>query len=411
MKQLNLLAIFVLLAFAGICEAQAKKFTIVDFNLNLEGPQRTAEFQVKPEFNTAGEKQPVSDAVKAFLTDPNFYVFTEEPSTDATPVQPRLNELPMTVSHIDLGRLNVNVFTTNVSGVLFGRGGLKFNLGLQKRVPDSPQGHLYKASDVIDSAITDSRWIIAKESTMRAKIETDFATSYDKNVFSAKFAFSSPATLSGTKKSLHRESFSFSGNVPFGKPSDARAAGSPSDASGHIADFLNLTYEKRTYNGDAFTAVSFIGRSTGSARGVELVANYVPYVHIDLNSGMFLGTSLETGYRSGDAEWTSLTTKGPSSGNVVARLGGVVEFMPKLGPINGDRAEGLRFFARARGWMDYYKNAAGSNSTRYRHFLDAEFFYNFSSNYRVFVRGEQGYFLPDLSKRVGRLYIGMGTAF
>jgi len=43
--------------------------------------------------------------------------------------------------------------------------------------------------------------------------------------------------------------------------------------------------------------------------------------------------------------------------------------------------------------------------------MDSEFFYDFSTKYRVFVRYELGHLPPDLTRYRNGVFAGMGAAF
>jgi len=118
-----------------------------------------------------------------------------------------------------------------------------------------------------------------------------------------------------------------------------------------------------------------------------------------------------TTFRGAGQEWINLTQPAPFRGNLVARLGTVIEWAPQLGPINRDLGSGLRFFVRGRGWADYARDDSGMNGVRLRGFLDSELFYNIDSQHRVFARYELGSLPPDLTRSVSTIMVGVGASF
>jgi hypothetical protein len=202
--------------------------------------------------------------------------------------------------------------------------------------------------------------------------------------------------------------------IPIGKPSDVDdVAGGESDASKKIADTITVSLNNYRYRqGSKLQTLGLRARTTGGFHGAEVVGYYNPLTGWFNESRGFYAAEVEAGWRNGDAEFANLTTGAPDRGSVIARLGAVAEWAPQMGAINKNLAKGLRFYVRGRGWFDTFKNADGKTSTRLRPFLDAEFFYNFTDEWRVFVRSEYGYVLPDLNTRVSRpAFVGVGASF
>jgi hypothetical protein len=208
---------------------------------------------------------------------------------------------------------------------------------------------------------------------------------------------------------------SAAGKVPLGTPKDVKSQpGADKDASAKIPDAFNADLNKVNYDPKrGLTRWGFRGRATGSFEGLELTSYYSPLSGFFDESHGFLGAEIEGGWRKGDAEFKTLTTKAPDRGSLVARLGGVIEWAPHISAlgINRNLNRGLRFFVRGRAWLDTYNNDYGNRSVRLAPFLDSEIFYNFASDSRVFLRFEYGSLPPDLTQRVTRLFVGVGQAF
>lgn len=233
----------------------------------------------------------------------------------------------------------------------------------------------------------------------------------------ASLEFSGSKLLSAAS-SAHVTTLEASGKLPIGKPDDVRNTPSAEkDASKQIPDALNLSLNSARYAaGGRLQRMGLRLRATGTLRGAEAVGYWAPLFGWFDGSRGFYGGEVEAGWRRGDAEFTSLTTRKPDIGHTVARLGGVVEWAPRIclaegKCINGNLAQGLRFFVRGRGWVDSYKEQGAGTKVRARSYIDSELFYNFSSDARVFLRVESGYLPPDLSTRAKRLYVGVGKAF
>lgn len=393
-----LLISFLFLLAVSVSCAEELKITVVRGN-------------AVPRFLTVELNRGATPSELEVLKNPNLYIVTEEPSTNSTPVTPQSEARVLNVSEPTIVA-GLTGYRIPISGFAYGKGVLKLNPDLASGVVKIEPAD---AEDAVDGGIA---WIIERVGA-KSKLETELSTNFDLETLVGRFAISAPTRLGVANNTgllartgdVIRETFSLSGSVPFGKPKDARDAGAAQDSSEQVADFLNFAYEQRVYDGRRFKALGLVARSTGSAKGFEGVLRFVPLTAIDLNQGTFLGIEFEAGYRDGDAEWTGLNQKAPDVGNFVARAGAVLEYMPRIGGINADRTEGLRFFARARGWIDKYQTPSEQSSARFRHFFDAELFYTFSAKYRVFLRAEQGYLPPDLSNRIGRVFVGVGTAF
>lgn len=198
---------------------------------------------------------------------------------------------------------------------------------------------------------------------------------------------------------------------PDASEENVKATAKP-DASEENTDAIHINFDINT-----FGLLDHIGlrlRATGEFNGVE-TSGYIQPPSIN-GSWYFLGAELEAGYRKGDAEFKDVRTKAPDRGNILGRLGGVLELAPPLLFINRQHSRGLRFFIRGRGWADHFDDSkdpdeSDFSSFRLSGFADSELFYNFSADKRVFVRGEYGSLPPDLTLVVNRVYVGVGSAF
>jgi hypothetical protein len=209
-------------------------------------------------------------------------------------------------------------------------------------------------------------------------------------------------------------SLSLAGRFPLGTPKDvARTPGAKADASGQVADFLSVDWSNFQYSrGWGLRRFGARARATGSGDGLELTGYLSPVASNFDNLRAFFGAEAEAGYRRGDAEYKTLTTQAPNRGHLVARLGAVAEWAPSIfGLVNKDLSRGLRFFVRGRAWLDTYDNDYGQRSVRLVPFLDSEVFYNFDKESRVFFRLEYGSLPPDLTRRISRVFVGVGQAF
>ena len=207
----------------------------------------------------------------------------------------------------------------------------------------------------------------------------------------------------GVPNRISRDFFSIDGVVPI----------NDDEATADVANYVEAAYKHRRFTGRRIATLGVVARTNGRLKNPEVVAQWQPFAgFLGRNFGrMFAGAELEAGWRDGTEEWVNLSENAPDRGNVVARLGGVIEYAPMLGKINQDLGSGLRFFVRGRGWADYAKDDEGDNGVRLRAFLDTEFFYNINARYRVFARYELGYLPPDLSRRRNGLGFGVGASF
>jgi len=231
----------------------------------------------------------------------------------------------------------------------------------------------------------------------------------------ATFDFNGSGVIGGRESTGRTtvSTLSVSAKVPIGKPRDVRGvAGAQRDASEDVVDAVEIAYNRIGYRrGGSLSRMGLKARATGSLKGLEVVGYYAPLTGWYNQSRGFYALEVEAGYRKGDAEFENLLTRAADSGSLVARLGTVVEWAPRIGGVNKNLSKGLRFFVRGRGWLDTYKDAGGSYDVRFKPFLDSELFFNFSEENRIFLRGEYGALPPDLTLRSSRLYVGVGRIF
>lgn len=257
-------------------------------------------------------------------------------------------------------------------------------------------------------------WTISKyPSISRASGDFKLKTPNATPVLDFNYAYTTDWRVSPDRKTTDRQWFSLEGSVPITTPSDVQAVpGASADASRIVADYLQASFTDRTYDSaNNFRAWGMTIRTSGRGNGLEAVARFQPWATLATNGRSFFGAEVETGYRDGRSEWATLTQLAPFRGNVVARFGTVIEWAPQLGPINSDLGSGLRFFVRGRGWADYAKDDSGQDGVRLRGFVDTEFFYDISKDYRVFLRYELGALPPDLTRNVSTVMLGIGKAF
>lgn len=204
--------------------------------------------------------------------------------------------------------------------------------------------------------------------------------------------------------------------LPLTKPGDVKdVAGANRDASKAIADAVQLGVKSVKYTRrGGLNELGVRARATATLKGAEVVGYYSPLAQLSKDNRLFGALELEAGWREGDAEWTNLTTRAPDVGNLVARLGTVMEWAPTLGGINRNlnpKQDGLKFFLRHRFWLDTYQNSSSDTGLRGRGYFDTELFYNFSNESRIYFRYEDGSLPPDLSNHVNRWSVGVGKAF
>jgi hypothetical protein len=342
-------------------------------------------------------------ALDALTKEPSNYAVTEAaPNPDGVVVPAvEAQRPPLKVDFPppdpDTGEVNRKRLLVTISGAGLGKGRVWIK---QMKLGD----------DVVEAA--EWNWIIEQPYNL-AGSNFDASLNFGEPIV-GKFSYSYTTNFrwGNNGKSVSRRWFNVEGSVPVTTPHDVKdTPGAETDATGQVSDFVQASFSHRWYNGTNYQSLGLIARSTGRLRGLELVGRYQPAALFFAGGHGFLGAETEVGYRSGDNEWKNLTEQAPDRGHLVARIGAVIEWVPSLGPVNRDLGHGLRFFVRGRGWADYVKDDSGDNDLRFRGFFDSELFYNFTKDYRVFLRHEQGYLPPDLSRRTSRVFIGVGTAF
>jgi hypothetical protein len=348
--------------------------------------------------------------VKEYLENPSVYEFrvTRPETTEA--VAPSSNVLPFVLS----GAIQADQpFILNQRAIsLPGYLPLRSAGVVEIIPPDAASGLVFAVKGGQDGEV------LLDYSTAEVGISKTFSTlaNIGVNEGAVTIDFAGEGRISGKRELLRGRmtSLSLAGRLPLFDPDDVRTtAGASRDASRQVTDLLELGLNSVRYKrGGSLEKSGLKLRTTGSLRGFEGVAYYSPLAG-PLPKGWGYGAAeLEIGYRAGDAEFSNLTTRAADTGNFVARLGAVLELTPRLEPlgINRNLNQGLRFFARVRGWLDTFE---GVNNTgaRLRFFADSELFYNFTANSRVFLRAEAGYLPPDLSSRSERIYVGVGASF
>ena len=209
-----------------------------------------------------------------------------------------------------------------------------------------------------------------------------------------------------------RRQFAFDSKFAFGAP-EGGSPGADDDASEDLGDFLELSYDWKTYHKGGTTSLGrAVLRSTHRFEGIEALLQYQPPLSYSSADGrVFMAPAVEIGWKDGQDEWLSPTVPAPDRGNLLLRGMAVVEWAPEIGPINRNLGKGLRFFVRGRGWMDAADNRNGDMTGRFRGYFDSELFWNFDKKHRLYLRYDNGFLPPDLSQSVSRFSIGVGEAF
>ena len=344
------------------------------------------------------------------LKSDNYVITSDAPNPDGDTV-PATQKRTITIENVEFQPLappatgvNRSIVRIRFSGIVYGSGNFTM-----KRMESSTTNTV--ATDAV--LLLQDQWKIDQPYRISGSERPRGSLNFQGSTLVGDFSYAYTSDFRFRPGSdVMRQWFNIEGSIPLNRPRDVRRAdGARTDASGEIADFVQASFTRRSYNGTNYRALGLVARASGRLRGPEIVAQYQPAALFFANGRGFFGAETELGYRDGDEEWRNLTTRAPDRGHLVARLGGVVEFAPRLGPVNLDPGRGLRFYVRGRGWLDYAKNNDGNGDARLRGFLDTELFYNFNDDFRLFVRHEQGYLPPDLSRRTSRTFFGVGTAF
>lgn len=177
------------------------------------------------------------------------------------------------------------------------------------------------------------------------------------------------------------------------------------------ADSLTVSIDTREFlPGAKVRRYGIRGRLDSKLKGWEAVAYISPFRAIlDKKNQMLGAVEFEAGVRNA-TEFKNPTTISGVQKNAFARLGTNLEYLPRFGDINAQPGKGFGALVRLRGWADWFDGDIG-RSIRYRPFFDSELNWHFSSEYRAFVRYEQGYLPPDLSNNTQRWFVGVGAAW
>ncbi len=351
--------------------------------------------------------QPVPEALDAQVLDPASYTveLTEAPPQEgevvaavaATPVPGRVRRVAYDES-LD-GSPDRGFATLYLEGLTYGKGTLSVKA-------------MTAGGDTIQE-VEEAPWEISGPYQLAPRFDHDQSVRLQGRTVVVDFSLAYRRGW-GQQEAGNPRSFSVSleGAAPVGTPKDVDdTPGASTEASEEVADYFKLSALRSSYRkGGILQSYGLVARTTAQLKGLEAVGTW-QLARLFGNNRIFAGADLEAGYRRGDAEWESLTQAAPDRGNVVARLGSVLEWGPRIGPINRDLGNGLRFFVRGRGWADWAKDEEGDGEVRFRGFLDSELFYNVSEEFRVFLRHEEGYLPPDLSERHSETFVGVGTAF
>lgn len=174
-------------------------------------------------------------------------------------------------------------------------------------------------------------------------------------------------------------------------------------------DSVELAYRSATYRRGGKTSIFGVrGRLDAKFKGWEATAYWAPFVVPSADNRFLAALELEAGMRN-MTEWKNPVTVSGIQTNAFGRAGFLVEWTPVLGGINKNMAVGWHLYLRGRGWADTFDKAGGGTGVRFRPFFDAELSVPFSDSYRAFVRYENGYLPPDLSKYTGRFFVGVGA--
>ncbi|HWM94254.1 MAG TPA: hypothetical protein VN493_26095 [Thermoanaerobaculia bacterium] len=337
-------------------------------------------------------------ALEAQVLNPDTYTVTVPVPTRATDIVPATEETTLEVSGATFGRNNSVVFL-HFSGITYGTGTIEIPEMTAEGVTIEGKSEIWEIGQIYDTPPT-----FTHDQSLRFQSKTavaDFSFTYAGFHWTPK-----------DEGEPYRFSATLEGSAPLGTPQDVEEEpDADPDASEDVADFFKLSLLRTGFGGKGLLkSYGLVARSTAQFEGLEAVATY-QLARLFNDNRMFGAAEIEAGYRRGDAEWTSLTQPAPDRGDTVARVGAVLEWGPRLGPINRDLGAGLRFFVRGRGWADWADDETGEGDVRFRGFLDSELFYNVSDEFRVFLRYENGYLPPDLSQRHSSTFVGVGTAF
>jgi hypothetical protein len=330
------------------------------------------------------------------VLDPASYGVTASVPTRTGDVVPAIEGASIPVSKVMFGP-DRSVVVLHLAGFTYGEGTVEVQ-------------EMTAGAASIEATTTD--WSITQPYDTRPTLVHDQSVRFQGKTAVVDFSFTYGGFEWKTEGNPYRISATLEGSAPLGTPQDVEEEPeAEADASEEVADFYKLSLLRTSYAGKGLLhSYGLVARSTAQFEGLETVGTY-QFARLFRENRAFAGAEIEAGYRRGDAEWTSLTQPAPDRGDLVGRVGAVLEWGPRIGPINRDLGAGLRFFIRGRGWADWAEDEEGEGDVRFRGFLDSELFYNVSDDFRVFVRYENGYLPPDLSQRRSETFVGVGTAF
>lgn len=382
---------------ALLCAGLAAPAVAVDITVTANATLVQGEPIIRLAFS-----EPVPESLDAQVLDPASYTVEVSDAADGE-VVPAVAGTPVKVTRVEydqgLGGPDRGFAVLRLEGVTYGEGLL--DVKTMTAGGDTIQG------------IEDWKWEISGPYELKPRFEHDQSLRFQGGTavvdFSLAYHRGFAQQDAGQAKSF---SLSLEGSGPIGTPEDVEdTPGAVTEASEEVADFFKLSLLRRSYSKQGILgSYGLVARSTAEFEGLEVVGTY-QLASLLLDNRAFAGAEVEAGYRRGDAEWESLTQPAPDRGDVVGRVGAVLEWGPEIGLINRDLGQGLRFFIRGRGWADWAENEEGDGEVRLRGFLDTELFYNVSEEFRVFLRYEEGYLPPDLSQRHSEAFLGVGSAF
>src|SRR3569833_116796 len=324
MHRFSALLTMLCLYFCGsaVNKANASAFIITDVHATVDKQHNRREVfiifdsPIPANSRLATEvSQPYNYSVNQDVADPTGVLLS---ATDSQAIQ---------VTHVEIGRQGAETLYSEVVLVLAGAG---FGSGtVSVHSMSTTEGTI---------AATTKDWHIHQaydlhRSTKAADVRLDAATP----VVDFRFEYTTNFRFEPSHRSVSRDWISVEGSVPVTDPRDIHDTnGSNADASGDVGGFVQMSLARRWYDGKNIHGIGLVSRTSSRINGNETVINVQPFAALATDGRTFAGLEGEGGYRDGHSEWKGLTEKGPDAGNVVGRLGGVLEWAPQLGPINRD---------------------------------------------------------------------------
>jgi hypothetical protein len=351
-----------------------------------------------------------SDGLKSFLENESNYAFaiqrrgTQNNTSailDKTVTGNALNDLAVVEKKLGQWRVTYTLANNSAAKIVVSIKSVPSNSGFQV---------MNKDSNVTSATIE-----LGAPATFKDLLPAtfDLNTSYAYGSSGPALSINGEGRLSA--KPGRMTTLSIGGEVPITVPTDVKKIlGAYPSASGKQPDGLQVGVNIANFDGTQLRLAGLRARTQatiGSGKtfdGSEVVAYYAPIAKWSKDNRIFHAVEVEGGWRDGTKEWKNLTTRGKDVGNFVGRIGLVGEWQPKIGRINLNPSEKVRFFARGRYWIDSINE--GKN-WRGRGYIDSELFFNFGKSNRLFLRGEYGMLPPDLSRSVSRASIGVGKSF